>query len=156
MALKEGTKAPEFTAKADGDREISLSDYKGEWLVLYFYPKDNTSGCTKEACGFTENIEEFNKINSKVVGVSPDSVKSHDNFKEKYDLAFDLISDPEKEIAKNFEAFGEKKMYGKTYMGIIRSTFIIDPEGEIKKVYPKVRVKGHVENVMEDLKELQG
>lgn len=156
MALEEGKKAPDFTAKADGDKEVSLSDYKGEWLVLYFYPKDNTSGCTKEACAFTDNIEEFNKINSNVVGVSPDSVKSHDKFKEKHNLAFDLISDPEKEIAKNYEAFGEKKMYGKTYMGIIRSTYIIDPEGTIKKVYPKVRVKGHVEKVMEDLKELQG
>lgn len=156
MALEEGKKAPDFTAKADGDKEVSLSDYKGEWLVLYFYPKDNTSGCTKEACAFTDNIEEFNKINSNVVGVSPDSVKSHDKFKDKHNLAFDLISDPEKEIAKNYEAFGEKKMYGKTYMGIIRSTYIIDPEGTIKKVYPKVRVKGHVEKVMEDLKELQG
>lgn len=155
MAIEIGKKAPAFKAMASGDKEISLKDYEGKWLVLYFYPKDNTSGCTKQACGFSENIKQFEKLDAEILGVSPDSVKSHDGFKAKYDLHFDLLSDPEKEIATKYDAYGEKSMYGRKYMGIIRSTFIIDPEGKVAAEYRKVKVAGHIEKVMKDLEELK-
>lgn len=155
MALEVGTKAPDFEAKIDGDDSIKLSDYKGDWIVLYFYPRDNTSGCTKEACAFRDNMEIITKEGAKVLGVSPDSVKSHDNFKVKHELNFNLIADPEKEICELYDIIGEKKMYGKTYMGVIRTTYIIDPEGEIKYVWNKVKVKDHVEAVIDKLKELK-
>lgn len=155
MALEVGTKAPDFTANVDGGKEINLSDYKGKWVVLYFYPKDNTSGCTKEACAFRDNMEDITGAGATVLGVSPDSVNSHDKFKAKHELNFHLIADPEKEICNMYDIFGEKKMYGKTYMGVIRSTYIIDPEGEIKYVFSNVKVPGHVEKVIDTLKELQ-
>ncbi|MCB0701735.1 MAG: thioredoxin-dependent thiol peroxidase [Candidatus Kapaibacterium sp.] len=155
MAIEIGKKAPAFKAMASGDKEISLKDYEGKWLVLYFYPKDNTSGCTKQACGFSESIKQFEKLDAEILGVSPDSVKSHDNFKEKHNLQFDLLSDPEKEIAAKYDAYGEKSMYGRKYMGIIRSTYIIDPKGKIAAEYKKVKVSGHVEKVMKDLEELK-
>lgn len=155
MAIEIGKKAPSFKAMASGDKEISLKDYEGKWLVLYFYPKDNTSGCTKEACSFSENIKQFEELDAQILGVSPDSVKSHDGFKEKFDLKFDLLSDPEKEIAAEYEAYGEKSMYGRKYMGIIRSTFIIDPKGNIAAHYKNVKVTGHIEKVMKDLEELK-
>lgn len=155
MALENGIKAPKFKALANGNKEVKLEDYKGKWLVLYFYPKDNTSGCTKEACGFNDSLSELNKIDAEVLGVSPDSVKSHENFIEKFKLNFDLLSDSEKEIAQTYQAWGEKSMYGRKYMGIIRSTFIINPKQEIAKVYSNVKVNGHVEKVISDLKELQ-
>ena len=155
MAIEIGKKAPAFKAMASGDKEISLKDYEGKWLVLYFYPKDNTSGCTKQACGFSESIKQFEKLDAEILGVSPDSVKSHDNFKEKHNLQFDLLSDPEKEIAARYDAYGEKSMYGRKYMGIIRSTYIIDPKGKIAAEYKKVKVSGHVEKVMKDLEELK-
>lgn len=155
MAIEIGKKAPAFKAMASGDKEISLKDYEGKWLVLYFYPKDNTSGCTKQACGFSESIKQFEKLDAEILGVSPDSVKSRDNFKEKHNLQFDLLSDPEKEIAAKYDAYGEKSMYGRKYMGIIRSTYIIDPKGKIAAEYKKVKVSGHVEKVMKDLEELK-
>lgn len=155
MAIEIGKKAPTFKAMASGDKEISLKDYEGKWLVLYFYPKDNTSGCTKEACGFSENIKQFEKLDAEILGVSPDSVKSHDGFKAKYNLQFDLLSDPDKEIATKYGAYGEKSMYGRKYMGIIRSTFIIDPKGKVAAEYRKVKVNGHIEKVMKDLSELK-
>ena len=155
MAIEIGKKAPAFKAMASGDKEISLKDYEGKWIVLYFYPKDNTSGCTKQACGFSESIKQFEKLDAEILGVSPDSVKSHDNFKEKHNLQFDLLSDPEKEIAAKYDAYGEKSMYGRKYMGIIRSTYIIDPKGKIAAEYKKVKVSGHVEKVMKDLEELK-
>lgn len=155
MAIEIGKQAPTFTAMASGDKEISLKDYEGKWLVLYFYPKDNTSGCTKEACGFSENIKQFEKLDAEILGVSPDSVKSHDGFKAKYNLQFDLLSDPDKEIATKYGAYGEKSMYGRKYMGIIRSTFIIDPKGKVAAEYRKVKVNGHIEKVMKDLSELK-
>ncbi|MFP4369207.1 MAG: thioredoxin-dependent thiol peroxidase [Candidatus Kapaibacterium sp.] len=156
MALEAGTKAPEFKAQADGGREIKLSDYKGKWLVLYFYPKDNTPGCTKEACSFKDNMEKIASEGAAVIGVSPDNAGSHDKFKEKYDLNFDLAADPDKEICNLYDVIGEKKMFGKTSMGVIRQTYIIDPEGVIRHVYPKVKVDGHVDDVIEKLRELQG
>lgn len=155
MAIEIGKKAPAFKAMASGDKEISLKDYEGKWLVLYFYPKDNTSGCTKQACGFSENIKQFEKLDAEILGVSPDSVKSHDGFKAKFDLQFDLLSDPEKEIAAKYDAYGEKSMYGRKYMGIIRSTFIIDPKGKVAAQYKNVKVTGHIEKVMKDLEELK-
>lgn len=155
MTIELGKKAPTFKAMASGDKEISLKDYEGSWLVLYFYPKDNTSGCTKEACGFSENVKQFERLDAEILGVSPDSVKSHDSFKAKYKLQFDLLSDPDKEIATKYGAYGEKSMYGRKYMGIIRSTFIIDPNGKVAKEYRNVKVTGHIAKVMQDLEELK-
>jgi peroxiredoxin Q/BCP len=150
--LAEGTVAPDFTLAADGGGEVSLSDYRGKKVVLYFYPKDNTSGCTTEACNFRDDYSEILAAGAAVIGVSPDSVKSHDNFKSKYTLPFVLLSDPEHEVAEAYGAWGEKKMYGRTYMGIIRSTYIIDEEGFIVKVFPKVRPKNHSQEVLAELR----
>lgn len=155
MAIEVGATAPDFRAKTDGEQEISLSQYRGKWVVLYFYPKDNTSGCTKEACAFKDNMEVITKYGAEVLGVSPDSVKSHNNFKEKFELNFRLIADPEKEICELYEVMGEKKMYGKTYMGVVRSTFLIDSNGVIQYIWKNVKVNGHVEKVIEKLEELK-
>ena len=132
------------------EKEFSLSDFKGQKVVLYFYPKDNTSGCTQEACDFRDN---FNRLTSKavVIGVSPDSIKSHLKFKENHSLNFMLLSDPEHKLSEAFGAWGEKSMYGRKYFGIIRSTIILDENGEIKKEWRKVKVKGHVDEVLENL-----
>lgn len=132
------------------EKDFSLSDFKGQKIVLYFYPKDNTSGCTQEACDFRDN---FNRLTSKatVVGVSPDSIKSHLKFKENHDLNFILLSDSEHTLSEAFGAWGEKSMYGKKYMGIIRSTFILDENGSIIKEWRKVKVKGHVDEVLNSL-----
>ncbi len=155
MALEIGTKAPDFTADIENGEKLTLSDYKGKWVVLYFYPKDNTSGCTKEACEFKDNMERITSMGAEVIGVSKDSVKSHNNFINKFELNFHLVADPEKVVCELYDIMGEKKMYGKTYMGIIRSTYIIDPEGKIREVYSKVKVAGHVDAVIEKLEELQ-
>lgn len=132
------------------EREYSLKDFLGKKVVLYFYPKDNTSGCTQEACDFRDN---FNRLTSKatVIGVSPDSIKSHLNFQSKHGLNFILLSDPERTLAQKFGVWAEKSMYGKKYMGIVRSTFIIGEDGEILKEWRKVKVKGHVDEVIEAL-----
>ncbi len=132
------------------EKEFSLSDFKGQKVVLYFYPKDNTSGCTQEACDFRDN---FNRLTSKavVIGVSPDSIKSHLKFKENHSLNFMLLSDPEHKLSEAFGAWGEKSMYGRKYFGIIRSTFILDENGQITKEWRKVKVKGHVDEVLENL-----
>ncbi len=151
--LTEGTIAPDFRLQADDGREISLSDYRGKKVVLYFYPKDNTPGCTTEACSFRDGHSELLAAGAIVLGVSPDSIKSHVNFKTKFDLPFALLSDPDHEVAEMYGAWGEKKMYGKTYMGIIRSTFIIDEQGVIAKVFPKVTPKDHSQQVLEALAE---
>ena len=134
--------------------EICLKDLRGKWIVLYFYPKDNTPGCTTEAKDFSSLLDEFDKLNAIVIGVSPDSPKKHCNFIEKHDLKVTLLSDEEKKILKAFGAWGKKKMYGKEYEGVIRSTFIINPDGKIVKEYKKVRVKEHAQKVLEDLKEI--
>lgn len=155
MALAINTKAPDFSIINDRNESISITDYYGKWVVLYFYPKDNTSGCTKEACDFNDNLSQFNKIDAVVLGVSPDSVKSHQNFKNKYNLQFDLLSDTEKEVCNKYDVMGEKSMYGKKYMGVIRTTYIIDPEGIIRWVDPKVKVENHAMKVMEQLSILQ-
>lgn len=133
------------------EKEISLNDFKGQRVILYFYPKDNTSGCTQEACGFRDNINRLTSY-ATVIGVSPDSIKSHKSFKEKQSLNFILLSDPEHKLAEKFEVWKEKSMYGRKYMGIERSTFIIDKNGKIEKEWRKVKVKGHVDEVIEYLK----
>ena len=132
------------------EKEYSLEDFKGNRVVLYFYPKDNTSGCTQEACDFRDNL---NRLTSKatLIGVSPDSIKSHKKFKETHDLNFILLSDPEHELAEKFEVWKEKSMYGRKYMGIERSTFVLAPDGSIEKEWRKVKVKGHVDEVLEYL-----
>ena len=137
---------------AEGNEVIkSLDDFKGQRLVLYFYPKDNTSGCTQEACDFRDNM---NRLTSKatVIGVSPDSINSHKKFKEKHDLNFLILSDPSHELAEKFNVWKEKSMYGRKYMGIERSTFILDEKGNVEKEWRKVKVKGHVDEVLEYLK----
>jgi len=155
MTLEKSVKAPEFVAPIEGGSTISLKDTRGKWVILYFYPKDNTSGCTTEACDFRDNMERITSEGAVVIGVSPDSVKSHDNFITKYNLNFHLVSDPEKEICNLYGVIGEKNMYGKKVMGLIRTTFIIDPEGVISHVFNKVSAKGHVDKVIEKLKELK-
>ena len=132
------------------EKEFSLNDFKGQKVILYFYPKDNTSGCTQEACDFRDNINRLTNY-ATVIGVSPDSIKSHQSFKEKQNLNFILLSDPEHKLAEDFEVWKEKSMYGRKYMGIERSTFIIDTNGKIEKEWRKVKVKGHVDEVIEYL-----
>ena len=133
------------------EKEFSLNDFKGQRVILYFYPKDNTSGCTQEACDFRDNINRLTSY-ATVIGISPDSIKSHKSFKEKHSLNFILLSDPEHKLAEKFEVWKEKSMYGRKYMGIERSTFIIDKNGKIEKEWRKVKVKGHVDEVIEYLK----
>lgn len=156
MALEEGTKAPEFKGITGEGKEVTLDDLKGKWTVLYFYPKDNTPGCTKEACSFRDFNKDIQDMGAQVFGVSPDSEESHKNFKEKHDLNFPLIADPDKDILEKFDAYGEKTMFGKTKMGVIRTTYIIDPEGEIQAKWSNVKVNGHTEKVLEKLKKLKG
>ena len=153
--LQIGDKAPDFCLPNQDEIEICLRDFKGKWVVLYFYPKDNTPGCTTEALDFTQNIEEFEKLNAVVVGISPDSPKKHKNFIEKKNLKVILLSDENKEVLKLYDVWKLKKMYGKEYMGVVRSTYLIDPDGIIKQIWTNVKVKGHVQKVKETLKELQ-
>jgi peroxiredoxin Q/BCP len=141
--LQEGILAPDFTLATDGGGEVTLSDYRGKKVVLYFYPKDDTPGCTTEACSFRDDYGMITATGAVVLGVSPDTVKSHDKFKLKYSLPFALLSDSDHRVAEMYGAWGEKKMYGKTSMGIIRSTFILDETGKIVKVFPKVTPKDH-------------
>lgn len=152
IMLKVGDKAPNFTLKSDKDVDISLSDFLGKSdVVLYFYPKDNTSGCTKEACSFRDNIQPIQAKNAVVLGISPDSLKSHQNFISKQNLNFTLLSDPDHEVAEAYGAWGEKSMYGKKYMGILRTTFVIGKDGKIKHVFEKVKPEGHAEQVLQVL-----
>ncbi len=155
MALQIGKKAPAFTAEIEANKKISLADYKGKWVVLYFYPKDDTPGCTKEACSFRDNMDRITKAGAVVIGVSPDALKSHDKFRDKYNLNFHLISDSDKKICEKYGILGEKLMFGKKVHGVIRSTYIINPEGVIAHVFPKVNVEGHVDDVLNHLKQLQ-
>ena len=153
--LKEGEKAPDFCLKGIDERgeekKFCLKDFIGNKLILYFYPKDNTPGCTVEACDFRDNLNVLVSKGYKVVGVSPDSVSSHKKFKDKYNLNFPLLSDPDKKVAEAYGAYGEKKMYGKVTKGIIRSTFLIDEEGRIAKAWYNVKAKGHVEKLLREL-----
>ena len=147
--LDVGDVAPDFTLPTDGGGEITLSSMRGKKVVLYFYPKDDTSGCTKEACDFREKISEFEKAGVVVLGMSPDSVKKHDKFKAKYDLPFSLVADEEKTALEAYGVWVEKSMYGRKYMGVERSTFLIDVDGSIQSVWRKVKVPGHVDAVLD-------
>ncbi|MDR2081044.1 MAG: thioredoxin-dependent thiol peroxidase [Campylobacteraceae bacterium] len=153
--MSTGQNAPDFSLKNQDGVEISLRDFKGKWVVLYFYPKDNTSGCTAEACDFTAALPDFKELDAVILGVSPDSVKSHQNFIQKQNIAFTLLSDEEKETAKIYDVWKKKSMYGREYMGVERSTFLIDPEGKIAKIWRKVSVKGHADEVKTALKALR-
>lgn len=152
--LEVGSAAPQFNLPTDGEGKISLSDLAGKKVVLYFYPKDNTPGCNKQAQGFRDHFKDFEAINTVIIGVSKDSVKSHDKFKAKFDLPFPLISDEETKMIDSYGCWKEKSMYGKTFMGIVRSTFLIDEKGIIKKIWRKVKVDGHVAEVLETAKSL--
>ena len=152
--LNEEDEAPDFTLTADDGKKISLKDYRGKKIVLYFYPKDNTPGCTTEAIAFRDAINEFDREDSVVIGISKDSIQSHRKFREKYKLPFILLSDPEAKILKLYGVWKRKNMYGKIFMGTERSTFLIDEKGIIKKIYRKVKVKGHVGSCLIDIKNL--
>ncbi|UCD04921.1 MAG: thioredoxin-dependent thiol peroxidase [candidate division WOR-3 bacterium] len=147
QTLKIGDKAPEFCLPDAKNNRVCLEDYKGNWLVLYFYPKDNSSGCTREAVDFTSHIKDFRKMKAAVVGVSPDSVKSHAGFINKHGLKIILLSDPEHEILKQYGVWQKKSMYGREYYGVVRTTFVIDPKGRIKQKWDKVKVSGHADAV---------
>jgi len=152
--IEPGTPAPDFTLPRDGGGEVSLADLKGRIVVLYFYPKDDTSGCTKEAIAFTELAPEFEAAGATVLGVSKDSVKKHDKFRDKHDLKVTLLSDDESDVCERYGVWVEKSMYGKTYMGIERTTFLIGPDGAVQEVWRKVKVPGHAEKVLEAVKAL--
>ena len=149
-----GKKVSNFKIPATGDKEISLSGLKGKNVVIYFYPKDSTPGCTLEGQDFRDNIRKFRARNTVVLGVSRDSVKSHENFKEKQKFPFDLLSDKEEKLCTQFDVIKEKNMYGKKVMGIERSTFLINDKGVLKQEWRKVKVKGHVDEVLEAVKAL--
>lgn len=154
MSIKEGDKAPAFTLPCDGGGNISLSDFKGRPLIVYFYPKDDTPGCTKEACEFRDLQADFSKVKAAVVGISRDSVKSHDKFKAKYDLPFPLGSDEDGKVCEAYGAWGERTMYGRKFMGVVRSTFLIDGKGVLRKAWRYVKLPGHVEEVLAAVKAL--
>jgi peroxiredoxin Q/BCP len=147
--IEEGKKAPDFKLPSSEGGEVSLKGLKGKTVVLYFYPKDDTPGCTREACAFRDRQAALKKKGVVVLGVSGDSLASHEKFKAKYELNFPLLSDPDKVVAKKYGAWGEKVLYGKKTVGMIRSTFVIDSEGVVRKVFPRVKVDGHAEKVLE-------
>ena len=147
--LEEGKKAPAFTLASSDGEKVSLGDFKGQKVILYFYPKDDTPGCTREAEGFRAALPKIKKKNAVVLGVSRDSVKSHCSFRDKYDLNFPLLSDPDGKVLRAYGAWGEKNMYGKKTEGVIRTTVVIGPDGKVTKVFPRVKVDGHVDKVLE-------
>jgi peroxiredoxin Q/BCP len=148
MSVKSGDKAPDFTLSTDGNGKVTLSKLKGKKVILYFYPKDDTSGCTAEACGFRDNLPKFGRTDATVIGISRDSVASHDKFKKKYELPFMLASDEDGKVCEAYGTWVEKSMYGRKYMGIERATFLIDPKGVVRNVWRKVKVPGHVDEVL--------
>ncbi|MCL4203262.1 MAG: thioredoxin-dependent thiol peroxidase [Pirellulaceae bacterium] len=154
--IEPGKKAPVFTLKADDGSKVKLSDLKGSPVVLYFYPKDDTPGCTKEACSFRDRKSEIEALGAVVLGVSPDTVESHVKFRDKYGLNFRLLADADHQVAEKYGAWREKNMYGKKSMGIQRSTYLIDADGKVAKVWQRVQVDGHDEQVIEAIKALAG
>ncbi|MBI4184688.1 MAG: thioredoxin-dependent thiol peroxidase [Proteobacteria bacterium] len=152
MTLKEGDRAPDFTLPADGGGEVSLKALRGGPVVLYFYPKDNTSGCTKEACAFRDRHPDFANLGAEVIGISRDSAKSHDGFKAKHGLPFRLASDADGRVCEAYGVWVEKSLYGRTYMGIERATFLIDARGWVRRVWRNVKVPGHAEEVLKAVK----
>lgn len=155
MSVEIGKKAPDFTAGTDGGGKIKLSEYKGRKVILYFYPKDDTSGCTKEACAFRDAKPDFSRAKAAVIGVSRDSAASHDKFKKKYELNFPLVSDEDGKICEKYGTWIEKSMYGRKYMGIERATFLIDEKGVVRGVWHKVKILGHAEEVLAAVKALK-
>ncbi|MEL6922478.1 MAG: thioredoxin-dependent thiol peroxidase [Bacteroidota bacterium] len=147
--LKEGQKAPAFEGLNEKGETVSLGDFKGKKLILFFYPKDNTPTCTVEACNLRDNYEELRKHGFELLGVSPDSARKHQNFIKKFDFPFSLIADTEQEMLKAYGAWGEKQMYGKKYMGVLRTTFVIDEQGKIEKIIDKVKAKEHSAQIMD-------
>ena len=154
MSLKIGDKAPDFTLPTDGNGTIALKAQRGKKVVIYFYPKDDTTGCTKEACGFRDALPDFSRSSATVIGISKDSVRAHDKFKAKYNLPFTLASDETAGICEKYGVWVEKSMYGRKYMGIDRSTFLIDKDGVVRGAWHKVRVPGHVGEVLNAAKAL--
>jgi peroxiredoxin Q/BCP len=154
MTVTVGKPAPDFTLPSDGGGKVALKGLRGQTVVLYFYPKDDTTGCTAEACGFRDALPKFGKINAAVIGVSRDSVASHDKFKTKYKLPFALASDDQGQVTERYGVWVEKSMYGRKYMGIERATFLIDAKGVVRREWRKVKVPGHVEEVLKAVKEL--
>ncbi|MEQ1561716.1 MAG: thioredoxin-dependent thiol peroxidase [Nitrospira sp.] len=155
MKLKEGKIAPDFKALDQDGKSHKLSEYRGQWVLIYFYPKDDTTGCTKEACSIRDAWPDFKKLKVKVFGVSIQDEKSHKKFAEKYDLPFTLLVDEEKKIVSKYGVWGEKSMYGRKYMGTLRSSFLIDPKGKIAKIYEKVNPEKHAKDILDDLKKLK-
>lgn len=153
--LEEGKKAPNIKLKDQHGNVVSLNDFKGQKVVLYFYPKDDTTGCTKEACRFRDEFPKFEKLDTLVIGVSPDSVESHKKFAQKYNLPFTLLSDEGKDAVEIYDVWKQKSMYGRNYMGVERTTYIIDEKGNIEKVFPKVKVENHIEEVLRALNNWQ-
>ena len=153
--MKIGIKAPNFDSKSTNKINFSLKDYLGKFVILYFYPKDDTPGCTVEANDFNKLLPQFKKLNCEIFGVSKDNIKSHDKFKEKYKLKFDLLSDEELTVLKKFKVWAKKKFMGREFMGILRTTFLIDKKGKILKIWENVKVKDHAKEVLETLKEIQ-
>lgn len=146
--LNEGDKAPDFELPGDDGKTVKLSELKGKTVVVYFYPKDNTSGCTKQAINFSERLDDFINAGVAVLGISPDSVNSHQKFREKHGLTITLLADENKNVISAYGAWGEKKNYGRTYMGVVRSTFLIDRKGKIARIWHKVKIPGHIDEVL--------
>ncbi len=151
LTLKEGDKAPIFKGLNQNNKLISLSDFSGQKVILYFYPKDNTPGCTAESCNLNDNYDELTKKGFVIIGVSPDDISSHQKFIAKHNLQFNLIADTEKEILQQFDAWGLKKMYGREYMGVLRKTFVINEAGTILKIFEKVKTKDHTNQILSEL-----
>ncbi len=154
MTVEPGQTAPDFTLPTDGGKTLSLSELRGKKVILYFYPKDDTSGCTAEACGFRDALPDFSQADAVILGLSKDSVKKHDKFKAKHELPFTLLSDEEGTVCAAYDTWVEKSMYGRKYMGIERATFLIDEEGVVRQVWRKVKVPGHVDAVLKAVQEL--
>jgi peroxiredoxin Q/BCP len=150
-----GKPAPDLSLKNQADQDVRLSDLGGQWVVLYFYPKDNTPGCTVEACEFTAGVEEFAALDAVVLGCSPDTTRKHRNFIDKFDLKISLLSDPDHKVMEKYGAWGEKKMYGRTFQGVKRSTVIIDPSGKVAHHWRSVRARGHAQKVRDKLEALR-
>jgi peroxiredoxin Q/BCP len=155
LNVKVGQKAPDFVLPDQDGKEIKLADLSGQWILLYFYPKDNTPGCTKEACAIRDTMPQFDQKGLKVMGISVDSVESHKKFSEKHRLPFDLLSDDQKKVVRSYGVWGQKKFLGREFMGTRRTSFLIDPDGKIAKIYEKVKPAEHARQVLQDLAQLK-
>lgn len=154
MEIKLNQKAPDFSLPDQDGKKHKLSDYRGQWVLIYFYPKDDTPGCTTEACTLRDNLPKFGKLKAKVFGISVDSIASHKKFADKYKLPFTLLADEDKKVVEKYGVWQEKSMYGRKYMGTVRNSYLINPEGKIVKIYEKVKPADHAQQVLDDIKEL--